>query len=93
MALSRIVKLVALVLVICFGLYIAPSFISFNYLKGDLSKKFAGDTGLDVKILGNIEVSLFPSAAIIINQVRLDVDDANKVEIPKLTVHTNIVFV
>lgn len=89
-ALSRIVKLVAFVLVVCLGLYIAPLFISFNYLKEDLSKQFAQDTGLDVKILGEIEADFFPSAAIIINQVRLDVDETNKVEIPKLTLNTNI---
>lgn len=91
MTLSRIVKLTALILVICVGLYTAPSFISFDYLKADLSKKFAHDTGLDVKILGEIEADLFPTAAIIINQVRLDIDETNKIEIPKLTLNTNIV--
>ncbi len=90
MALSRIIKLVVFAVATCFGLYVAPLLISFEYLKDGISKKFAQDIGLDVKILGDVEARFFPSTVISINQVRLDLDENNKIEIPKLDLNTNI---
>jgi uncharacterized protein involved in outer membrane biogenesis len=88
--LNNIVKLLSFLLLVCLGLFFIPSFVSFDYLKTDLDKKFAQESNLNVKILGKIHASVFPQSSITINQVRLDLDETTKIEIPKLTLNISM---
>ncbi len=90
MSLRSLVKLLALISVVCLCLFLIPSFVSFNYLKADLNKKFSQESGLDIKILGELQGTIFPTSTITINQVRLDLDETTKIEIPKLTLQVGI---
>lgn len=52
-------------------LLVGPSLIDWNSYKGDVAKKVKALTGRDLKILGDVQVSLFPAPAVIANDVSL----------------------
>ena len=57
------------VLIIVGVIVVGPSMIDWNAYKGDVSQKVKALTGRDLKILGDVQVTLFPTPAIIANDV------------------------
>jgi hypothetical protein len=83
-------KLILPLLIVCFGLYFAPKFIAFNYLKNPITERFAQELGVELKIKGDIEVKTFPSSYISLKQVTINSDSASNIEIPKIILGTNL---
>ncbi len=52
-------------------LLVGPSLIDWNSYKGDVAKKVKALTGRDLKIEGDVQISLFPAPAVIANDVSL----------------------
>ncbi len=88
---SKIINKLALPLLIAFfGLYFVPKFINFNYLKAPLTERFSQELGFDIKIMGDIEVKAFPSSYVSLKQVTVYSDNKTNIEIPKITLGTNL---
>lgn len=81
---NRLFKLgLILIFTILLGYYISSS-VTLNGFKDKIILRVASETGLTLKIFGDIKIALLPRIAIVINQSRLDVDQKNQIEIPKI---------
>ena len=86
MKLSSALKIATILILISFGLYYIPNKIPLNNLKPHIIKRFSDDDNLNLKIFGDVKISILPNPSIIINQARLDVTPSKQIEIPQLTI-------
>ena len=60
---------VIVVLIFVGVIVVGPNMIDWNTYKGDISEKVKTLTGRDLKVLGDVQVTIFPAPAIIANDV------------------------
>jgi uncharacterized protein involved in outer membrane biogenesis len=58
-----------IILVFVGGAFIGPTMIDWNAYKGDVTKKIKALTGRELKIFGDVMVTIFPTPAIIANDI------------------------
>jgi uncharacterized protein involved in outer membrane biogenesis len=64
-----ILSFIVVIFVVVGGVVIGPTMIDWNAYKGDVSEKIKTLTGRDLKILGDVRVTIFPTPAIIANDI------------------------
>ena len=64
-----ILGFIVAILVVVGGVVIGPTMIDWNAYKGDVSEKLKTLTGRDLKILGDVRVTIFPTPAIAIPEL------------------------
>ena len=62
-----ILSFIVVIFVVVGGVVIGPTMIDWNAYKGDVSEKIKTLTGRDLKILGDVRGTIFPTPAIIAN--------------------------
>lgn len=66
-----LIGFVGLLVVLVGGALVVPGMIDWNDYKGDIAARVKAATGRDLRIEGNLEISLLPTPRLAVNRVRL----------------------